>query len=148
MTDKRVPWLSIFLAGVAAFGLSMATTTATVAGYAMALAIKAQGQPDPGKIAAFANRYMPYLGSVVLWLLVLVAARWVARRARSSRPWYGVLVGVVATLPTLVFIRRADLRDLLSLILPLFAGWLGALWGAKAVREVDDSRVITSFESD
>ncbi|MGZ8844586.1 MAG: hypothetical protein ACXW18_13045, partial [Pyrinomonadaceae bacterium] len=63
MTDKtRAPWLSIVLAGLLAFVLSMLIGAATVAGYAMTLAIKAQGPPDPDKIAAFASRYMPLLG--------------------------------------------------------------------------------------
>lgn len=129
MTDKtRAPWLSIVLAGLLAFVLSMIITAATVAGYAMALAIRAQGPPDADKITAFANRYIPFLGLAVLSLLVLIAARWVVRRAKSTQVLYGVAVGVVAALPTLVFIRRPDLSDLLGFILPPVAGWLGALW--------------------
>ena len=142
MTDKkRAPWLSIVLAGLLAFILSLVISTATVFGYAMTLAIKAQGQPNPDQISAFANRYMPLLGGVVLLLLVLIAARWVVRRAKSIRPLYGVLVGVVATLPTVMFIRRADIRELISLILPPFAGWLGGLWGARTVKNDVPSRI-------
>jgi hypothetical protein len=137
---RRAPWLSIVLAGLLAFVLSLAITTATVAGYAMTLAIKAKGQPNPDQIAAFANRYMPFLGGVALSLLVIIAARWVVRRAKSTRPWYGGSVGVVAALPTLMFIRRADLRELISLILPPLMGWLGGLWGTSEVKN-DLSRI-------
>jgi hypothetical protein len=141
MTDKsRSPWLPIVLAGLLAFVLSLVITTATVAVYAMALAIKAQGQPNPDQIAAFANRYMPFLGGIVLSLVVLIAARWVVRRAKSM-PLHGVLVGVVAALPTVMFIRRADIRELFSLILPPLVGWLGGLWGASAVKNDDLSRI-------
>jgi hypothetical protein len=138
--QRRVPWLSIVLAGLLAFVVSLVITTATVAVYAMTLAIKAKRQPNPDQIAAFANRYMPFLGGVVLTLLVLIAARWVVRRTKSKRPWYGVLVGIVAALPTVMFIRRADIRELISLILPPLMGWLGGLWGARAVKN-DLSRI-------
>jgi hypothetical protein len=143
MTDKtRAPWLSIVLAGLLAFVLSMAITAATVAGYAMALAIKAQGPPDPDKIAAFANRFIPFLGPAVLSLLVLIAARWVMRRAKSTRVLYGVLVGVVAAVPTLVFIRRPDLSDVIGLVLPPLAGWLGALWARKSLQKPPSGEAI------
>jgi len=142
MSEKiRAPWLSIVLAGLLAFVLSLVITTATVFVYAMTLAIKAQGPPNPDQIAAFANRYMPFLGGLVLSLVVLIAARWVARRAKPIQLWYGVLVGLVAALPTVMFIRRADIRELISLILPAFAGWLGGLWGARTVKNEDLSRI-------
>src|SRR5262249_45021008 len=135
MSEKtRTPWLSVVLAGLLAFVLSLAVIAATVTVYAMALAIKAQGPPDPNRIAAFANRYSPYLGGAVLSLLVIIAARWVVRRARRAQVFHGVLVGVVAALPTLILVRRPDLGNLMSLILPPLAGWLGALWARKSLR--------------
>ena len=97
--NARAPWISIVLAGLLAFVVSMAVIAATVAGYAFAIAIKANGPPDPHKLSVFASRVPPMLGPFVLTLLVLLAARWVVRRARSTRLFHGVLVGVVATLP-------------------------------------------------
>ena len=130
MADKtRAPWISIVLAGLLAFAVSMAATAATVAGYAFVIAIKAHGPPDPHKISAFASRVPPMLGPFVLTLLVLLAARWVVRRARSTQLLHGVLVGVVAALPTLVFMRRLSLGEVVSLLLPLLGGLVGALWG-------------------
>ena len=130
MADKsRTPWLSIIVSGLLAFVVSMAITAATVAGYALAIAIKTQGPPDPNEIAGFANRVIPFLGPIVLSLLVLIAARWVVRRVKSTQLLYGVLVGVVAAVPTLIFVRRLSLLDLISLLLPAAAGLLGALWG-------------------
>jgi hypothetical protein len=107
----------------------MAVIAASVAGYAFAIAIKANGPPDPHKISAFASRVPPMLGPFVLTLLVLLAARWMVRRARSTRLFHGVLVGVVATLPTLLFMRRVSLGEVVSLLLPLLGGLVGALWG-------------------
>ncbi len=130
MPDKtRARWISIVLAGLLAFAVSMAVTAVTVAGYAFAIAIKANGPPDPQKISAFASRVPPMLGPFVLTLLVLLAARWVVRRASSTRLFHGVLIGMVAALPTLAFMRRLSLGEVVSLLLPLVGGLVGALWG-------------------
>ena len=99
--ESRTSWLAIILGGVLAFLASLAIIAATVAGYAFVLAVRAQGAPDPDKISAFADHYIPYLAPIVLSLLVLIAARWVVRRDQSQRTLPGVLVGVVAV--------RADL---------------------------------------
>jgi hypothetical protein len=135
MAEKsRVPWLSIVLTGLLAFVISMAITAAIVAGYAFALAMQAQGAPDPNKIAAFASRVIPILGPLVLSLLVLVAARRVVRRAKSPQLWHGVLVGVVAALPTLMFMRHPGLVDVVGLLLPPASGLLGAFWAMRRAR--------------
>ena len=129
MAEKsRVPWLSIVLTGLLAFVLSMAVIAAVMAGYAFSLAMQARGAPDPNQIAAFANRVIPFLGPLALSLLVLFAARRVVRRAKSPQLWHGVLVGVMAALPTLMFMRRPGLVDVVGLLLPLASGLLGAFW--------------------
>ena len=129
MAEKsRVPWLSIVLTGLLAFVVSMAVIAAVMAGYAFALAMQAQGAPDPHKIAAFANRVIPILGPLLLSILVVFAARRVVRRAKSPQLWHGVLVGVIAALPTLMFMRRPGLADVVGLLLPPASGLLGAFW--------------------
>lgn len=129
MVEKsRVPWLSIVLTGLLAFVLSLVVIAAVMAGYAFALGMQARGAPDPNKIAAFASRVIPILAPLLLSLLVLFAARRVVRRARSPQLWQGVLVGVVAALPTLMFVRSPGLADVVGLLLPLASGWLGAFW--------------------
>ncbi len=125
---SRVPWLSIVLTGLLAFVVSMAVIAAVMAGYAFALAMQAHGAPDPNKIAAFANRVIPFLGPLVLSLLVVFAARRVVRRAKSPQLWHGVLVGVMAALPTLMFMRRPGLVDEVGLLLSPASGLLGAFW--------------------
>lgn len=129
MAEKsRVPWLSIILSGLLAFVVSMAVIAATIAVYAFALGMQAQGAPDPHSIAAFANRVIPFVGPLALSLLVVLAARIVVRRAKSPQLWHGVLVGVVAALPSLMFMRRPGLVDVVGLVLPLAGGSLGAFW--------------------
>jgi uncharacterized BrkB/YihY/UPF0761 family membrane protein len=139
MAEKsRVPWLSIVLTGLLAFVISMVVIAAVVAGYAFTLAMQAQGAPDPHSIAAFANRVIPFLGPLLLSLLVLLAARRVVRRAKSRQLWHGVLVGVVAALPTLMFMRRPGLVDVVGLLLPPASGLLGAFWAiARAGRRAE-----------
>jgi hypothetical protein len=129
MAEKsRVPWLSIVLTGLLVFVISMAAIAAVMAGYAFTLAMQAHGAPDPNSIAAFANRVIPFLGPLLLSLLVLLAARRVVRRAKSPQLWHGVLVGVVAALPTLMFMRHPGLVDVVGLLLPPASGLLGAFW--------------------
>ena len=135
MAEKsRVPWLSIVLSGFLVFVLSMAVIAAVMAGYAFTLAMQAHGAPDPNKIAAFANRVIPFLGPLVLSLLVLVAARRVVRRAKSPQLWHGALVGVTAALPTLMFMRHPGLVDAIGLLLPPASGLLGAFWAMTRLR--------------
>ena len=133
MADKsRTPWFSVILSGLLAFLVSLAITAVTVAGYAFALAIRAQGPPDSNKIEGFANRVIPFLGPLILSLLVIIAARWVVRRAKSTGLWHGLLVGLVAVLPTLAFLRKPALYDLIGLFLPPVAGLLGGLWARRS----------------
>ena len=135
MAEKsRVPWLSIVLTGLLAFVISIAVSGTVVAAYAFALGMQARGAPDPNKIAAFANRVIPFLGPALLSLLVIFAARRVVRRAKSPQLWYGVLVGVMAALPTLMFKRSAGLADVVGLLLPPASGLLGAFWAMNRSR--------------
>ena len=129
MAEKsRAPWLAIVLTGLLAFVISMVVIAAVMAGYAFTLAMQAHGAPDPHSIAAFANRVIPFLGPILLSLLVLFAARRVVRRAKSPQLWHGVLVGVVAALPTLMFMRHPGLVDVVGLLLSPASGLLGAFW--------------------
>jgi hypothetical protein len=129
MDEKsRVPWFALILAGVLAFVASMAASAATVMVYAFALAMRARGAPDPNKISAFANSVLPIAAPLMLSLLVLFAARIAVHRATAPQLWHGLMVGVVATLPTLIFMRRPGLVDAVALLLPLAGGLLGAVW--------------------
>ena len=131
---SRVPWLSIVLIGLLAFVISIVITTAVITGYAFVLGFQARAAPDPAKIAAFASRVVPFLGPSVLALLVVFGARRVVQRTSSPQLWYGVLVGVFAALPTLVFMRSPGLGDVVALLLPPASGLLGAYWAMSRSR--------------
>jgi hypothetical protein len=149
MAEKsHVSWLSIVLAGLLAFVVSMAVIAVVMAGYSFALAMQAHGAPDPHRIAAFANRVIPFLGPLTLSLLVLFAARRVVRRAKSPQLWQGALVGVVAALPTLMFMRRPGLTDVVALLLPSASGLLGAFWGLSVGRRSTSREALVSGDAD
>ena len=136
---SRVPWLSMVLTGLLAFVISIVITVAVVAGYAFALGFQARGAPDQNKIEAFAGGVSPFLGPAVLALLVIFGARRVVRRISSPQLWHGVLVGVFAALPTLIFMRSPGLGDVVGLFLPPASGLLGAFWAMSRPRRMAEN---------
>ena len=133
-TLKRVPWLSIILSGIVAFLVSLIGTFLVITVYAFSLGMKAKGAPDPNRISAFANQVVPIMSPLLLSLLVVIAAYRVVRRARSPQLWHGVLVGVVAVLPSLVFMGVPDAVELGGLLLPPAGGLLGAYFALRRAR--------------
>src|SRR5438874_13092294 len=103
--NARAPWISIVLAGLLGFVVSMAVIAATVAGYAFAIAIKANGPPDPHKISVFAACVAQMLGPLDVSLLDLLAARLMIHGVRSTPLSNVDLVGMVASTSTSTFIR-------------------------------------------
>ena len=127
----RVPWRSIALAGLLAFLVSLAVIFVLVTGYAFALGIEARGAPDPTKISVFATRVGSLFGPLLLSVLVVIAAYRFLRGARSPQLWHGVLVGVVAALPTLVFTGVPDLRQSVGLLITFAGGLLGGYFAMR-----------------
>jgi hypothetical protein len=140
--QSRTPWLSIILAGLLSFATGFVLVAGTMMVYAFGVAFQARGEPDPRKIEAFANRVIPYVGPASLALVVMLAAWWVVRRGKSARLWHGVMVGVVAVIPTLIFMRRPELSDLVRLVLPPVSGLVGALIGRSRAGEIADEPVV------
>jgi len=130
----RVPWLSIILAAMAAFVISVIVTFLVVGGYAFSLGIQARGAPDPNRISAFANQVIPILSPLLLSLLVVLAAYRVVRRAASHRLWHGVLVGVLAALPSLVFTGIPNPVQMVGFLLPPAGGLLGSYFALRRGR--------------
>src|SRR5688500_8402875 len=134
MAQQRVPWLSIVIAGLVAFVVSLIFGFLVVSVYAFSLGMQARGAPDPAKISAFASQVIPVLSPVLLSLLVFIGAYRVVRRARSPQIWQGVLVGVVAVLPSLFFMGVPDAIEIGGLLLPPAAGLIGAYFAMRRVR--------------
>lgn len=133
-TLNRVPWLAMILAGILAFVVSLIGGFLVVSVYAFSLGMQARGAPDPARISAFAEQVMPILSPLLLSLLVLVGGYRVVRKSRSPRLWYGVLVGIVAVLPSLAFIGVPNPVEVGGLLLPPTAGLLGAYFALRRAR--------------
>ena len=136
MTQQRVPWLPIVIAGTAAFVISLIGNFVVVTVYAFSLGMQARGAPDPARISAFARQVIPIFGPLLLSLLVICAAYRVVSRARSPQLWHGLLVGVVAILPSLVFMGAPDPVEVGGLLLPPSAGLLGAFFAQRRARMI------------
>jgi len=124
--SSRVPLVSIIVAGVAAFVISFIATFLIVGVYAFVLAFQVRSAPDPLKINAFANQVAPLLSPILLTVLVILAARFIVSRSQTPRVWYGALVGIIATLPTLAFTGIPNAVQTAGLLLPMMGGMLGA----------------------
>jgi len=130
----KVPWISMIIAGIAAFIIAFIVTFLSVTGYAMILAFQARGAPDPAQINAFANQVAPLLSPLLLTLLVIFAAHFVVSRSEAPRVWYGALVGIIAAVPTAIFARSLTLIEVISLVLPVVGGVLGAYLATRPQR--------------
>lgn len=125
MATLMVRWRRVVAGALIAFLGSIFLIVAVISGYAFKLGFEARGAPDPARINAFAGSVAPVLGPLSLALAVLLTGYWAARGAGSSSKQHGLLVGVLAIVPTLMFVRVPNLRALGNLALPVIAGWVG-----------------------
>ena len=126
-TPRRASWLSLLLAGIGALLGSFFCVFGVVLVYAFVLAFQARGAPDQQAIQSYASRVSPLLTDIFLPLLALAFSFLVLRRRPQSPLWYGLIIGVVAGVPSLILAGRIDLASLVSLALPIAGGFLGAL---------------------
>lgn len=124
----KVRW-GLVLWGLAPPLAAMGSTFLVIFAYAAAQAFKVRGQPDPQRIAQFANQVGPIGGPILTIVFTAAAATWLAHRARGSRR-EGLLIGLVAALLVLAFGwgfgGRVDGLDLLAAAATVGAGWAGA----------------------
>ncbi len=126
-TPRRASWLSLLLAGIGAFLAAFVSVFVIVLVYSSILAFQARGAPDQAAIQAFANSYSPLLSDILLPLFALFFSFLVLRRRAQSPVWYGLIIGAVAGLPSLILSGQIDLASLFSVVLPIAGGFLGAL---------------------
>ena len=133
----RVSWRRVIGAAFAVIALSLLILIVVVTIYAFVLAFQARGAPNQTAINHFAAsvspRLMPWLETVMTFLLALE----VARRAEEARIVSGVIVGVLAGLlssaMTLVFGGRMGLHNSLFFLVVAALGWFGGFIGQKIV---------------
>jgi len=122
---SQIKWVRVVLAALVVYILGFVTVFAIVTGYASVLAFQARGAPDQALIQTFANQYAPWIGPAALFVFTLLGARHVAKRVDAAISLHGVILGVLAGLVNLL-LDGFSLNALVSLILAIGAGWLGA----------------------
>jgi hypothetical protein len=97
----QLVWGRAIVAGLVAGGLAALLVIVGVGGYAMTLAIQAQGAPDPLRISAFANQVAPWASTALTLVFTFMGARWAVRKPPSGaalRALRGAVVGLAAML--------------------------------------------------
>jgi len=126
-TTRRASWLTLLLAGLASMLASFFCVFLVVFVYALALAFQARGAPDPQAIQSFANRIAPLLSDILPSLFALAFSFLALRRRPQSPLWYGLIIGLVAALPSLILSGQFDIPTLLPIAITVAAGFLGAV---------------------
>ena len=127
---SQIKWGRVLLTTAAEYILSFLMVFLIVTAYATYLAFQARGAPDQVMITAFANQYAPWIGPISLILFTALGAMWMARRLEAAVPLHGVILGVLASLVNIIF-DGLSLNSLLTTILTVAAGWLGAQMSAR-----------------
>ena len=127
---SQIKWGRVLLTTAAVYILSFLIVFLIVTAYATYLAFQARGAPDQVMITAFANQYAPWIGPISLILFTALGAMWMARRLEAAVPLHGVILGVLASLVNIIF-DGLSLNSLLTTILTVAAGWLGAQMSAR-----------------
>lgn len=132
MTNQlsQIKWVRVVLTALVVYILSFLTVIIIVTGYATYLGFMARGAPDQTMIAVFADQYAPWIGPISLIVFTILGAMHVARRVESAIPLHGIILGALAGLVNLLF-DGLSLTTLVSMVLTIGAGWLGARLTAK-----------------
>ncbi|MFQ5615848.1 MAG: ABC transporter permease [Anaerolineales bacterium] len=133
-SDTR--WGRVLLAGIGVTALNTCLIFFVIGGYAMSLAIQAQGAPDQAQISRFADQVGAWIAPVLAALLTVGAAAGVARKTRTSPGLHGLLVGLVVAIGSLivslVFGEALNLQALAAFTLTVAAGGVGGALGRRA----------------
>ena len=132
MTNQfsQIKWVRVVLTALVVYILSFLTVVIVVTGYASYLGFQARGAPDQAMIAVFADQYAPWIGPISLILFTILGAMHVARRVELAIPLHGIILGALAGLVNLL-LDGFSLNTILTMVLTIGAGWLGAKLTAK-----------------
>jgi len=121
-----VHWGRVLLTGVLLVILDVILNTVL-----LLLATHIWGQPDQAQIAIQVSSWSSY---ILVILLTVGGAVWVARKVEREAPLHGLLVGLVVALILLILsvgFGSPLLMALLTFDLNLAAGWLGGVLGSR-----------------
>jgi len=121
-----VHWGRVLLTGVLLVILDVILNTVL-----LLLATHIWSQPDQAQIAIQVSSWSSY---ILVILLTVGGAAWVARKVEREAPLHGLLVGLVVALILLILsvgFGSPLLMALLTFDLNLAAGWLGGVLGSR-----------------
>jgi len=121
-----VHWGRVLLTGVLLVILDVILNTVL-----LLLATHMWSQPDQAQIAIQVSSWSSY---ILVILLTVGGAAWVARKVEREAPLHGFLVGLVVALILLIIsvgFGSPLLMALLTFDLNLAAGWLGGVLGSR-----------------
>ncbi|HEY6411203.1 MAG TPA: hypothetical protein VIY29_27405 [Ktedonobacteraceae bacterium] len=133
----HVHWGRVLLTGVLVAILSIVLVFLVVTVYATILAIQVRGQPDQAQITRFANQVYAWdIPTILVILLTIGGAAWVARKVEIGATLHGLLVGLVAAICILILGLAFGggggwLGMLVIFVLTVAAGWLGGVLGSR-----------------
>jgi len=121
-----VHWGRVLLTGILLVILDVILNTVL-----LLLATYIWSQPDQAQIAIRVSSWSSY---ILVILLTVGGAAWVARKVEREAPLHGLLVGLVVALILLILsvgFGSPLLMALLTFDLNLAAGWLGGVLGSR-----------------
>lgn len=128
MTNQfsQIKWVRVLLTSAVIYMLSFLTVLLTVTAYATYLGFQARGAPDMSLIESFANQVVPWVGGASLLLFTFLGALHAARRVDSAVQLHGIIVGVLAGVLHIVVDQTLEVSVVITALLAVGAGWLGA----------------------
>jgi len=123
---SEVHWGRVLLTGILLVILDVILNTVL-----LLLATHIWSQPDQAQIAIQVSSWSSY---ILVILLTVGGAAWVARKVEREAPLHGLLVGLVVALILLILsvgFGSPLLMALLTFDLNLAAGWLGGVLGSR-----------------
>ena len=123
---SEVHWGRVLLTGILLVILDVILNTVL-----LLLATHIWSQPDQAQIAIQVSSWSSY---ILVILLTVGGAVWVARKVEREAPLHGLLVGLVVALILLILsvgFGSPLLMALLTFDLNLAAGWLGGVLGSR-----------------
>lgn len=89
--------------------------------------------PTQATVAEFTELFGRTIGALAAIAITLFAAIWLTLRVRTAPKAHGILLGFIVALATLAsdhfFSPPTAPDEWVSILLTIFAGWLGGLWG-------------------
>jgi hypothetical protein len=129
---SQIKWVRVVLTALVVYILSYLAIFLVITLYATYLGFLARGAPDQAMITAFADQTAPWVGPISLILFTVLGAMHVARRVDAPQI-NSIALGVLVSIVNLIIegARSFNPVALLTIVLTIGAGWLGARFTAK-----------------